>query len=239
MAETKVCTKCHIEKPATLEYFHHDNEGRNGLHPSCKSCESKKRKIYYENNHSKVRSYSKKYFDANKESENERSRIYHFQNRLEILERKRKYKIKHPDRVKTTRTKTYLKHKRERNHQSSELLKIRYKNNPQLRISMQIASGIRDCLNGRKNHMHWPELVGFTLSDLMNQLETHFQPGMSWDNYGEWHIDHHIPISAFNFNSYNDPEFRACWSLTNLRPLWAIDNIKKGNKIIDRKLRLF
>jgi hypothetical protein len=55
---------------------------------------------------------------------------------------------------------------------------------------------------------------------------------MTWMNYGEWHIDHILPIDSFNFQSYEDYQFKECWSLENLQPLWAIDNIRKGNKII-------
>ena len=52
---------------------------------------------------------------------------------------------------------------------------------------------------------------------------------MSWDNYGDWHIDHITPKSTFDLS---DPdEIRACWSLPNLRPLWGKDNIRKGAKI--------
>ena len=62
-----------------------------------------------------------------------------------------------------------------------------------------------------------------------------FQPGMSWDNYGKygWHVDHRIPVSSFNIISYDCDDFRKCWALENLQPLWAIDNIRKGNKIGD------
>ena len=55
---------------------------------------------------------------------------------------------------------------------------------------------------------------------------------MSWDNYGEWHIDHILPDSSFYYVSTEDDEFKKCWALSNLQPLWAIDNLKKSNKII-------
>jgi len=54
---------------------------------------------------------------------------------------------------------------------------------------------------------------------------------MTWDNYGKWHIDHVIPTSVFNFEKPEDDDFKRCWSLQNLQPLWALDNIKKGNKL--------
>jgi len=64
--------------------------------------------------------------------------------------------------------------------------------------------------------------VGFTTLELMGHLEAQFKEGMSWDNYGRngWHIDHICPISSFKFTSYNDKDFKECWSLENLQPLW-------------------
>jgi hypothetical protein len=53
---------------------------------------------------------------------------------------------------------------------------------------------------------------------------------MTWENYGEWHVDHIKPISSFTFETCEDEEFKICWSLDNLQPMWGIENIKKGNK---------
>jgi len=65
-----------------------------------------------------------------------------------------------------------------------------------------------------------------------NHLEKQFKDGMTWDNYGDWHIDHIRPISSFNFKSYEDKEFKECWDLNNLQPLWAEENIRKHNRIL-------
>lgn len=73
-------------------------------------------------------------------------------------------------------------------------------------------------------------LVGYTLVELMEHLESQFTKGMTWDNYGEWHIDHIRPVSDFNFITHNDSEFKECWSLWNLQPLWAFDNLSKCAK---------
>jgi hypothetical protein len=55
---------------------------------------------------------------------------------------------------------------------------------------------------------------------------------MTWDNYGEWHVDHIKPISSFNITEMGDEEFMECWSLNNLQPMWREENIRKSNKII-------
>ncbi len=69
------------------------------------------------------------------------------------------------------------------------------------------------------------------MQDLIAHLESLFQPSMTWENYGKWHIDHKRPIASFNFTSYEDPEFKECWALNNLQPMWAKENMSKGNKI--------
>jgi len=86
-------------------------------------------------------------------------------------------------------------------------------------------------LQGAKAGRHWESLVGYTVEDLKAHLESQFVKGMSWSNYGSsWHIDHIRPIADFCFTSTEDPDFRICWSLWNLRPLWAKKNISKGAK---------
>lgn len=95
-----------------------------------------------------------------------------------------------------------------------------------------LSLGIRRSLNGNKGGRHWESLVGYTLEQLKDHLESLFQSGMLWDNYGfyGWHIDHKRPISSFSFTEPEDEEFKQCWALENLQPLWAEDNIKKSDK---------
>lgn len=76
------------------------------------------------------------------------------------------------------------------------------------------------------------EILGYTIEDLINHLESQFKDGLTWDNYGEWHVDHKRPISSFNFTNVDDDEFKQCWSLSNLQPLWGRDNLSKSNKLI-------
>ncbi len=98
------------------------------------------------------------------------------------------------------------------------------------KISNAIRANIRDSLHRKgldKKERGWEKLVGYTIKDFMVHIEEQFQPGMTWDNYGKWHIDHIIPVIRFKFTSTDDIEFKKCWSLTNLQPLWAIDNLRK------------
>jgi len=70
--------------------------------------------------------------------------------------------------------------------------------------------------------------LGCSISGLKLHLESKFQPDMTWDNYGEWHIDHIKPLSKFDLTD-RDQLLEAC-HYTNLQPLWAEENLKKGNR---------
>lgn len=70
------------------------------------------------------------------------------------------------------------------------------------------------------------KILGYTAEQLSQRLETNFLTGMSWNNYGDWHIDHIKPISKFNKNT----PVRIVNALCNLKPMWSKDNLSKGNR---------
>lgn len=101
--------------------------------------------------------------------------------------------------------------------------------NPKSHLKMVFRVAMRQCLKGLKKHRSTFDLLGYSVEDLKRHLEKKFAPGMTWENYGRgWHVDHIIPLSAFNFASTDDADFRRAWALSNLRPLWAEDNMRKG-----------
>jgi hypothetical protein len=102
--------------------------------------------------------------------------------------------------------------------------------NPAYRINDVLKVQIRKSLKGTKKGRAWEALVGYRLADLMAHLERQFLPGMTWHNHGDWHIDHIRPLCSFDFQTPDCPQFREAWALTNLRPLWAGDNIRKGGR---------
>jgi len=66
----------------------------------------------------------------------------------------------------------------------------------------------------------------------MSHLESMFVDGMSWENYGGgWHVDHILPLSSFEYETTDDDSFKTAWALSNLQPLWASENISKGNRL--------
>ena len=106
------------------------------------------------------------------------------------------------------------------------------------RLNESMSSMIYIALKENKNGHKWEDLVGYSVEDLMAHLESQFKDGMSWDNKGEWHIDHILPRSQFHFQSYDDTGFKECWGLQNLQPLWATDNLTKYTKSYDTQLQL-
>ena len=83
--------------------------------------------------------------------------------------------------------------------------------------------------NGSKQGQSILKHLPYSFVQLKEHLESQFTEGMSWENRSEWHIDHIIPQSKFKFDSLTHPNFLKCWDLSNLQPLWAVDNMRKGN----------
>lgn len=72
--------------------------------------------------------------------------------------------------------------------------------------------------------------LGCSIEELKLHLESKFQPGMTWENHGKWHIDHIIPLCKFDLT--NREQFLQACHFSNLQPLWAVDNIRKGGKLV-------
>mgnify|MGYP001608696739 FL=1 len=94
-------------------------------------------------------------------------------------------------------------------------------------MSGQVANAIRD-----KNYSRTFDIVGYSVKELMEHLKAQFEPGMTWENYGEWEIDHFRPMTSFKMESKEDEEFKLCFALKNLRPLWSRENRRKRDKLL-------
>jgi len=103
-------------------------------------------------------------------------------------------------------------------------------------LEARMAWALGFCLRKNKAGRSWESLVGYSVWDLQVHLQSKFAPGMTWERFlkGEIHIDHIIPKSRFHYETPEDPEFKVCWGLSNLQPLWAKDNLLKGAKIAEQ-----
>jgi len=188
----------------------------------CTECKERKpaNKKYYHHHNRNADGYSSICKTCNKEKHKqwrntERGRILIKEERKRNIETLKKYR----ERTKSARR---------------EAENIRQKTDPsfalknRVRILMYIT--LRKVKNGRK----WQGLVGYSIEKLKRHLERNFKEGMTWEKFmaGEIHIDHVIPVSAFNFTKPEDIDFKKCWAMNNLMPMWARDNLSKGIKVL-------
>jgi hypothetical protein len=105
---------------------------------------------------------------------------------------------------------------------------------PKYRLKMAISGHIGRVIRkaGKSTSVVLQERCGYTVQELMQHLERQFLAGMSWASYGRngWHVDHVRPVADFDLQE--PAEFAACWSLANLRPMWATDNRRKSAKLL-------
>lgn len=203
MKECKCCKKL---KP--LNKFYAKSGSRDGLTNFCKTCYQLRGKKWEENN------------------KKERKEYFH------------KWYCKNTEKVKQNTCK-WRKENYERNKAGNRIRGMRRYNKLRSNIKERLDNRMRTAIHcalhkGVKNYRSWESLVGFTTSELKKHLEGQFTKDMSWEKFlaGEIHIDHKIPKVKFNYKNPEDMEFKECWSLGNLQPLWAIDNRKKGCRII-------
>ena len=137
------------------------------------------------------------------------------------------YKQAHPKVPRCEECKRILHNKRAKE----------YRKNPKNRLTTDVRTRVYQTLKGGKKHKSTFDALGYTPQQLMEHLEKNMEDGMNWDNYTKhgWHIDHTKPVDAFNFTSTEDEEFKKCWDLSNLKPMWAKDNWKK-NRFYEEKI---
>jgi len=161
-----------------------------------------------------------------------------YESKPETKERKKKNYYEWCEQNKDHRKK-YMDEYREKNinkirKTKRDYEKTRKNNDPLYKLISYFRTAIYQVLkesNVEKNK-HYFDVLKYTPEQLMFHLENQFTDNMTWDNYGEWHVDHIKPISSFNITEMGDEEFMKCWSLNNLQPMWGEENIRKSNKII-------
>ena len=200
MTEKKSKICSKCKQEKSLCDFHKDARSKLGVTSQCKECGKES---------------SAKYLRENPEKEKGRKAKYRRENPEKEKKRKAKYRRENSEKIKEYNT----KYERER-----------YKNDENFRIRTILRSRIRNSLKSQsaKKSKRTSELVGCSIDELWKHLEKQFKDGMTRQNLGKWHIDHIKPCSLFDLT---DPEQqKECHNYKNLQPLWAIDNIKKGNK---------
>ncbi len=221
----KQCSFCKLWKP-TIEYYH-NYRIKSGWQPWCKACvEQKKQK-----NKSARREYDKKRRDNNLEEFRKKERENYYKNREKLLAYQKLNGGKYNHNRDKEKRRIWLLENKERLNQSK---KLRRKNRREI-IKDTVSSRIRQSLRNGKHGIKLREifnLIGYDINNLRQHLENQFLEGMSWENYGYrgWHIHHKISINKFNCQSIYDDDFKKCWALDNLQPLWMKEHFKKNGR---------
>lgn len=199
---------------------------------------------YRKENPEKVSEAKKRCYVAKQSEYQARQQAYYQANRSLILEKCREYRIANAEQKKA-RDKAYRDANRERlnawqsEYQSAnwERIKLyqakysaaRYKNDPLYALSRLVRRRMSIVLRERgfAKESRSSQMLGCDYEALMTHLEAKFSEGMCWENRGEWHIDHIIPLAS----AKTEKELLALCHYTNLQPLWAEDNLAKGARL--------
>lgn len=209
----RVCTWCNEVKPADLVHFSPHKGGKFGLNPRCRPC--KKAIDAKRRNRPDQKARQKAWRDANKEKVREANRAY------------RAAGYKSTEAVARWRA-ANLERARSRD---AAAMRRRRANDPTFALLCRLRGRLRTMVR-EKAGRRTEELFGYTMIELKEHLERQFVKGMSWKNVSDWEVDHIIPVTAFEIQAVDSPDFRRCWALSNLRPLWKLENRSKGSKVL-------
>ena len=209
----KQCIKCNEEKE--LSYFIKDKNLSCGYRSKCKFCLSEEQKIRRLNNIEHVKKVRKLHYDNNIEKMRLEKRVYNSKNKEAKALYDINYRIKNSEKISN--------YKKEWNKKMS-LENIIYK------IKKNLRRRVHHALKGNTKSTSTMKLIGCTPEFFKNYIESLFEPNMTWENYGEWHIDHIKPCFSFDLSKIN--EQNECFHYSNQRPLWKTENLKRPKSIL-------
>jgi hypothetical protein len=239
----KVCSNCKIEKELTEFHFRND---KNIYRAECKECRKKKGNEYnikIGKNSFKMLSIKNLLNEGLKkcpkcniikninlfknQSDKPSGKSSHCKDCIKIKNQKNKEIIKEKNNIR------YQKNKIEIIKQHNIYLTNKRKYNPLFKLRCNISSRIQQSLkrNGYTKNSKTNQILGCSFEEFKQYLQIQFIKGMTWENFGEWHLDHIYPVSL----AKDEEELIRLNHYTNFQPLWAKDNLQKGNKIINNK----
>lgn len=230
----KICTKCGLEKPHCE--FYKDNQKKDKLDSSCKCCRSFTNLQWRVDNPEKIKECGSKWRAENPERKRESNLKYYEENKEQVLATNKKWRDVNPEKVKE-----YHEKWNAANPEKVKLIKSTWnKKNPNYNRDKcdkdalyKLKGNIRKLIykaitrGGYTKDQHAYIYLGCEYEEFMINIESQFTEGMSWDNYGKWHLDHIYPASR----AVDEEHLIALNHYTNFQPLWAEDNIRKGNKL--------
>lgn len=173
-----------------------------------------------------IREYNRAYYIAHREEIKSATSAYAKKNKQKIRAAERKRYENNKEKISLYRSEWRKRNREKLNKYYAD----RRRNNPLYRLQVNVRTRIGIFLKkgiGKKLGSTMV-LVGCSWGELMNHLESKFSPGMTWENYGEWHIDHIIPL----YEAKNSDDVMRLCNYNNLQPLWALDNLKKNKRLV-------
>lgn len=231
---TKRCYKCRTEKD--LSQF---SKGQK----MCKECY----RDYRERNLERILAQKAQYRKENRDSVLEQKRKYRekFKDSIRAKAKQRykedpkhfndlnkaSYERHKEKRIKTVRA-WMIRNKDARNKWMRGWAEEKRRNDPHFKLAGNLRHRVYSALKsqGVKKSEKTEALIGCSIQALKEHLEKQFQEGMTWDNYGEWHVDHILPCDSFDLSS--EEEQKRCFHYTNLQPLWAKENLVKWKNLL-------
>lgn len=244
MKEIKICSCCNIEKP--LHEFHKTKYTKDGRVSQCKLCRknicadfykknkiiiSKKRtKKYYENHNENLKK-DRIRISLEKEKRNNRSKEYYEKNKDKVREYQKEHYKKNKENYIIKSKKWQTDNRERRNKTVNYRNKQRKKEDILFKLTSKIRTDIYVSLKRKKRSKKIEDIVGLPLEEYKKYIESMFEEWMSWENWGKntWHIDHKIPLCS----AKNEEEILRLWHYTNLRPISAKENLRKGGKFYE------
>ena len=201
----KRCTNCNDLK--FLSDFHRSSTSRDGHKETCKLCRKEEHRIHYLSHKEDYARNSKQWVDGHRQEMRDYHRTYG------KTKRRKKYIVSYRIRNRDRRT----SYQRFLMHQN-----IGYRIATYLRHRLGSAIKSQNCPESNKTLV----LLGCSMGEFRKHLGSKFLVGMTWANYGKWHIDHIKPCATFDLSL--PYEQAVCFHYTNMQPLWAMDNYRKG-----------
>lgn len=234
--DTKKCNTCGVIKEHSEFGKKKLESGNYGLTHECKQCKSIRASTRHANETQQDRARriakAKEWKENNRGVVNGLKRKYRAEKKVIKLssvphdQHIKAYEIYQSIQVKKSLLK-HDQHVKEWKSDDSRMYKWSYKHNINTMLYSKLKRGVYRCLGDKASYSNWSNYLGYTIDELRVHIEKQFTYGMSWDNRHEWHIDHIVPLCAFDIQSVDSAEFKVCFGLHNLRPIWPDDNRDK------------
>jgi hypothetical protein len=187
----------------------------------------KKRQYYLDNKEKKCKQARKRYLDNKEKMSDVEMESYKLKNK----EYHKQYYLDNKEKVDSRNKQWWLDNKQKRRESIWRYKSTRYKSDPLFKLKATLRDRTRSAFKKKSWIRNSPneKLLGCDWKTAFHHIEKQFEPWMNWENHGEWHIDHIKPLASANTIEEMTPLFH----YTNLQPLSAGDNLRKGDKILN------